>query len=240
MARDWDAAHYQQRHHYVWTFGKGVIEWLDPQPGERILDLGCGTGQLTAEIVATGASVVGIDAAPSMIEKAKAQFPAIDFRLADARTFSLNELFDAVFSNAALHWVQPADAAIARISAALKPGGRFVAEFGGKGNIQAVLNAIHASDPSFENPWYFPAVGEYASILEAHSLEVQRANLFDRLTPLEGEDGMRDWLRMFLPALDESIAANAVSRLAATNRNDAGWFADYRRIRVFAVKRSQE
>lgn len=236
MSRDWDAAHYQSSHGYVWNFGRGVIEWLEPKPGERILDLGCGLGQLTAEIATSGAYVEGLDAAPSMIAEARRQFPAIDFRVADACEFQTAEPFDAVFSNAVLHWVKPPQAAVARIAAALKSGGRFVAEFGGRGNIQKIVDAVTRANPTWTNPWFYPSIAEYSAILEANSLEVQRATLFDRPTPLAGDGGMLDWLKMFVPTLTPPQAERSVDILSATNRTSTGWVADYRRIRVVAVK----
>ncbi|MGD1906384.1 MAG: class I SAM-dependent methyltransferase [Leptolyngbyaceae cyanobacterium] len=250
MENTWDTDLYRQ-HSFVWQLGQGVIELLDPQPGERILDLGCGTGQLTAEIAAKGAVVTGIDADAAMVAQAQQHYPEIDFSVADARTFTLPEPIDAVFSNATLHWVNEAEAAISQIWATLKPGGRFAAEFGGKGNMAQVLAALASArtalgyGPSTAIPWYFPSVGEYATLLEKQGFEVQLARLFDRPTPLTGESGMVDWLQMFAgrfladipieahPDLLKAIEAKLRSRLY----QDKQWIADYRRIRVLAVKR---
>lgn len=236
--REWDAQHYQTRHNYVTELGRGVFDWLAPAPGERILDLGCGTGKLTADIAAAGASVLGIDSSAEMIEQARRNFPHIEFQCADARTFTSPDPFDAVFSNAVLHWVKPPSGAVARIAACLKPGGRFVAEFGGTRNVDAIVRAVRAADPSWTNPWFYPTIGEYGAILEAHGFELHQAILFDRPTPLTGEDGMLDWLRMFVPSLNEQAARRAVEILAPSNRTTAGWVADYRRIRVHAVRRA--
>ncbi len=140
-----------------------------------------------------------------MIEQAQQNYPDLQFEVADARTFQLNEPVDAVFSNATLHWVKEPDAVIKCVYQALKPGGHFVAEFGGKGNIQAIVQAMITTleslgdtNPQSLNPWYFPSMGDYATRLENHGFEVSYAVLFDRPTPLEGgEAGMANWLRMF-------------------------------------------
>ena len=235
---------YEARHSFVWKMAGSLIDLLQPAPGELIVDLGCGAGQLTAEIAGRGARVMGIDSAPSMVAQARANYPTLSFRLADATSFNLPEKADAVFSNAVLHWVLDANAAAERIAAALKPGGRFVAELGGKGNIRAILAAVEAVIGPAENPWYFPGVAEYSAILEAQGLETVSAELFDRPTPLEGERGMENWLEMFGEKL---LAATPRRDLAATRRGiadvlrpvlhkDGGWYADYRRLRIVAIR----
>src|SRR5262249_12224499 len=142
------------------------VDQLAPQPGERILDVGCGTGHLTAQIAQSGASVVGLDNSPEMLTAARAAYPGLEFVQADARQFTFAEPFDAVFSNAALHWVREPQRVIRCIREALKPGGRFVAELGGKGNVQTIAHALRAAAeqlglPLAESPWYFPGVAEY-------------------------------------------------------------------------------
>jgi len=151
-----------------------LLELLGPGKGERILDLGCGTGQLTADIAATGVQVVGLDSSPEMLGQARQNYPHLKFVLADATSFRFDEPFDAVFSNAALHWVKNADAAVGSIAAALRPDGRFVAEFGGKGNIASIMGALDAvfgAAAGERCPWWFPGIGEYAPLLEHHGLE---------------------------------------------------------------------
>jgi SAM-dependent methyltransferase len=240
----WDPQDYQQRYSYVFQYGEALLDVLAPQAGERVLDLGCGAGQLTAAIARTGAAAFGIDASPEMIAQARANFPALDFRIGDATNFSVNEPLDAVFSNAALHWVKNAGAVAASVSRALKPAGRFVVELGGRGNIQSVVNAIHEVLGPVDLPWFFPSIGEYASELEIHGLEVRRAELFARPTRVEGDDGMEHWLLVF----GESIAAGrpdsrqkeiwsaVAQRLRPQCYRDGGWTLDYRRLRVVAVK----
>jgi trans-aconitate methyltransferase len=223
-----------------------LLELLGPGKGERILDLGCGTGQLTADIAATAAQVVGLDSSPEMLGQARQNYPHLKFVLADATSFRFDEPFDAVFSNAALHWVKNAEAAVECIAAALRPGGRFVAEFGGKGNIASIMGALDAvfgAAVEERCPWWFPGIGEYASLLERHGLEVGQASLFDRPTPIEGEHGMEDWIEMFcgsyLRDLSADRAKEKVREVAEYLRpklyREGIWMLDYRRLRVVAV-----
>lgn len=240
----WDPQEYQERHAYVFQYGEALLDVLVPQAGERILDLGCGAGQLTAAIARTGAVALGLDASPEMIAQARANFPALDFRIGDAANFSLSEPLDAVFSNAALHWVKNAGSAAACVSRALKPAGRFVAELGGRGNIQSIVNVIREVLGPVELPWFFPSIGEYASLLEPHGLEVRRAELFDRPTRVEGEDAMEHWLAVFgasivagLPdARQKEIWTAVAQKLRPQCYRDGGWVLDYRRLRVVAIK----
>ncbi len=243
----WDAARYQDKHSFVWRFGANLLELLDPRRGERILDVGCGTGQLTAEIARYGAQVVGLDNSAEMLADARKNFPELSFVLSDASQFDFPESFDAVFSNAALHWAKNAEGAAASIARALRPGGRFVAEFGGKGNIatvQAALRAVLGSSADEQSPWYYPSIGDYSAILERHGLEVRNASLFDRPTPLDGEDGMDHWLRMFgqtyLRQFPPDRASDIVHRLVHELRTalyrDRVWTVDYRRLRLVAIR----
>ncbi len=246
----WDPALYDSKHSFVWKYGLELIELLAPQPGERILDLGCGTGHLTQELARAGAAVTGLDVSEAMIEQARKNYPEIEFVPGDAADFAFAEPFDAVFSNAALHWVKRAEDVVVCVARALKPGGRFAAEFGGKGNIQAIhsalLGALEDLDSAKKtdwNPWYYPSVGEYATLLERHGLAVRHAVLFDRPTPLEeGERGLRLWLEMFAgdlldtlsPETREQAIASVERQLRPSRFRDGSWLADYARIRVLA------
>src|SRR5688572_27496888 len=140
--QDWDPDLYQSAHAFVWQRAADLIDILAPLPGERVLDLGCGTGQLTAQIADRGSRVLGIDRSPDMIAQARRNLPGLSFDVGDATSFTTDEPFDAVFSNATLHWVRPPEAAVERIRAALKPGGRLVAEFGGSGNVARICDAL--------------------------------------------------------------------------------------------------
>jgi trans-aconitate 2-methyltransferase len=224
---------------------------LAPRPGETVLDLGCGTGRLTEEIARAGTAVIGIDASAEMIAEARRLYPQLRFEVGDARDFSIAEPVDAVFSNAVLHWVRPPDAAVRAVRKALKPGGRFVAEFGGHGNCGQLIAALVATLAEFGlgrdvlPDWYYPSVAEYASLLEREGLEPTTALLFDRPTPLEGPEGLRNWVRMFAAGAIDAVGAERreafLTRLEETARpvlfRDGGWFADYRRLRVVGVAR---
>jgi trans-aconitate methyltransferase len=246
----WNARLYEDRHSFVWKQAADLLELLAPQGGEHILDLGCGTGHLTAQIGAAGASVVGIDSSPEMVEQARKSYPGVAFELQDARTLPYAGRFDAVFSNAALHWIREAEAVADGVARALKAGGRLVAEFGGRGNIRTIHTALHRgfeaiTGKSMAPPWYFPSIGEYAALLERVGFEVTFAVLFDRPTPLEGEEGMRNWVAMFgqpfLAPLDgatrDALARDVENATRETLCKDGRWTADYRRLRIVAVKR---
>jgi trans-aconitate methyltransferase len=243
----WDAARYQDKHSFVWRYGANLLELLKAQPGERILDLGCGTGQLTAEIARAGAQVVGLDSSPDMLADARKNFPGLTFVLADAARFDFPQPFEAVLSNAVLHWVKDADGAVSSIARALVPGGRFIAEFGGHGNIrsvQAALRSVLGPMADEQSPWYYPSIGEYAPILERHGLEVQNASLFDRPTQLDGENGLDQWLRMFTqtylrlfsPQEADDIVHQLVAQLRPALYRDGVWSVDYRRLRIVASR----
>jgi trans-aconitate methyltransferase len=250
-AGKWNAGLYDAKHAFVWEKAKGAVELLAAKSGERILDLGCGTGMLTAEIAACGAHVVGVDRSAEMIDEARKKFPAIQFEVCDARALPFSDEFDAVFSNAALHWIPEAELVIQGVACALKPGGRFVAEFGGKGNVQHVVISIETALAEFgistdgANPWYYPSVAEYASLLEKHSLEVREAALFERPTKLEdGERGLELWITMFGETFLQRVPPNqrnnflrAVERAArSTLWKGDHWELDYRRLRIAAWK----
>lgn len=247
---DWDAALYDQKHAFVFEYGKGLLAVLEPQAGERILDLGCGTGHLAQTIAETGAYVVGIDSSLEMVEQARKAYPEIEFLVADARSFSFPYQFDAVFSNATLHWIPEAERVVERVSAALHPGGRFVAEFGGKGNVASIVSTlqeatVELTGVTVEAGWYYPSIGQYAPLLEKHGLAVRSAVLFDRPTKLEeGEKGLRNWIAMFCQGLLHPVPVDVrprvIERVEAILRpklfRDGNWFADYRRLRIVAYK----
>jgi very-short-patch-repair endonuclease/trans-aconitate methyltransferase len=248
-APNWQPALYDTKHAFVAKYGEALLDLLAPKRSERILDLGCGTGDLAQKIADCGATVIGLDSSLDMIAAARAKYPALQFVPGDVTNFAFDEPFDAAFSNATLHWVKPPEDAARCIAGTLRSGGRFVAEFGGAGNVAHISAALHEAHIALtgaplQHNWYFPSVGEYAPILEAHGFEVQAAWLFDRPTPLEGEDGMRNWLSMFgHPILRgaptdviDRVTATAERTLRETNYRDGQWFADYRRIRIVAIK----
>ena len=250
-AQQWNANLYDSKHKFVSGLATETVELLSPKAGERILDVGCGTGHLTQDIACCGAEVLGVDSAETMILQARQNYPNLQFAVVDATNLEFREEFDAVFSNAVLHWIKQPEKAIAGIWKALKPGGRFVAEFGGKGNInsiQTALNrAISQENTAFAemvNPNYFPSIAEYGTLLEKQGFELTFATLFDRPTPLDGEGGIVNWLKMFrnstLSAFSEDtqarILSNVEDMLRPTLYKNGTWFADYRRLRIVAVK----
>ncbi|MCI0465036.1 MAG: methyltransferase domain-containing protein [Gemmataceae bacterium] len=245
----WNATLYDDKHAFVWKHGASLLELLAAQPGERILDLGCGTGHLTSQLAAAGAEVLGIDNAPTMIDQARRLYPQLHFELADARDFTVAEPFDAVFSNAVLHWIKEPAQVVACVHRTLKPGGRFVAEFGGQGNVRALVAGLASACQAVSCPtpgdlWYFPSIGAYATLLEQQGLEVTAATLFERPTPLEGEQGMRHWVEMFASDLLRQVPsaqrAHFLRHVEDTLRpvlyRAGQWFADYRRLRVVAYR----
>ena len=251
LEKKWDPALYDQQHSFVWKYGAEMLELLRPQPGERILDIGCGTGHLTQQIALSGAEVIGLDHSAEMIEKARTAYPGLQLVQADAADFSSSQPFDAVFSNAAMHWMKRISEVTACIARALKPGGRYVVEFGGRGNLDAVHGALKRAMQEVGCPagdelkLYFPAIGEYASLLEEHGLEVTQAWLFVRPTALEeGENGLRRWLEMFTsqslarlsPQQKDDCIRRVEAALRATLFRDGTWYADYRRIRIVAKR----
>ena len=245
MTQTWSPSGYAQHAGFVPALGAGILERLDPVAGERILDLGCGDGVLTERLIASGASVVGVDLSPEMVAAARAR--GIDARVMDATRLTFDGDFDAVFSNAVLHWVQDHDAVLAGIRRALVPGGRFVAEFGGHTNIAAISVALRAvlgrHGIPYNRHWYYPTPAAYSARLEAHGFSVEFATLFPRPTPLP--TGMTGWLHTFANAAlaevphDQRAAVEdeIVELLRPSLCDEAGnWTADYVRLQVGARK----
>jgi SAM-dependent methyltransferase len=247
----WSAAGYAENARFVADLGGAVLDLLAPEPGEHILDLGCGDGALTERLVASGARVVGVDASPDMVRAAVAR--GLDARVLDGQRLDFDGQFDAVFSNAALHWMPDGAAVIAGVFRALKPGGRFVGEFGGHGNVAAIVTALNAVltarglDASRLRRWY-PTAERYAAMLAAGGFAVEQATLIPRPTHLP--TGIAGWLATFVdpflddpafaagPAIDrDALKAEAAALLAPALRTDTGeWIADYVRLRFKAIK----
>lgn len=241
----WNADQYARSASFVADMGDAVVKMLAPKPGERILDLGCGDGRLTERLAAMGADVVGVDASREMVEAARKR--GLDARVMPAESLVFENEFDAVFSNAALHWVLHPARALAGIHFALKPRGRFVAEFGGAGNVALICEALTAAmdrrGHSFQalSPWYFPSPTEYSALLRAAGFSVQKIGLHERPTPQPGDIG--DWLALFassvlsvLEAVERDAAVNEMREMLRPKLCDQNgvWTVDYVRLRLLA------
>jgi trans-aconitate methyltransferase len=243
----WNSQTYATNARFVAELGMPVVEWLNPQPGERILDLGCGDGALTIKLKALRCEVVGVDASANLIQAA--QTLGLDAQVMDGHKLEFDRPFDAVFSNAALHWMQQPEQVIAGVWRSLKPGGRFVGEFGGAGNVATIHQALMAAmrdrgyDPETLNPWYFPTTAAYQTQLEAVGFQVTQIELIPRPTPLP--TGVRGWLETFanpftqaLPEASRLPFLDAVVQSVEPTLCDASgqWTADYVRLRFAATK----
>ena len=251
-SQPWNAAAYATNAHFVPALGQAVLDLLQPRPGERILDMGCGDGALTEKLTALGAEVVGIDSSPDMIAAARER--GLDARVMDARSLAFENEFNAVFSNAALHWIKDdPDAPIAGEFHALRTGGRFVGEMGGHGCVAAITVALLATlerrgitDAASWIPWYFPTVDDYEARLRRAGFAPQTVQLLPRPTPLP--TGMRGWLETFANPFCAALAPHErdgfldeVTALLKPVLCDAQgrWTADYARLRFAALKPGQ-
>lgn len=248
----WNAALYDDKHDFVSKYGEDLVDLLSPRPGEKILDLGCGTGFLAHLISGSGALTTGIDRSEDMIEKARASYPGLDFRVGSAADFHFDDPFDAIFSNATLHWVLEKENAIDCIYRNLRPGGRLVMEMGGKGNVEEIVlttRKVLTRHGYFRNAatqvWYFPSLGEYTTLLERRGFHVRLASHYDRPTELkDAQNGITDWIRMFGNAFFKDIPVAAIDDILneiqqtvkPTHFRGGKWYAGYRRLRVVAFK----
>jgi trans-aconitate methyltransferase len=247
MSQAWSPSAYARDARFVSELATPVVELLSPRPGERILDLGCGDGVLSRKLADMGCIVIGVDSSPDMIKAAVKL--GLDARVVDGQELAFCEEFDAVFSNAALHWMTRPDDVIAGVRRALKPGGRFVGEFGGHGNIETVLRALrkalHKRGIAFNeiNPWYFPTVEEYRARLEAQSMDVCMCELIPRPTRLSTH--IVNWLKVFarrfldvIPETEHEAFLREVSTycMGELRNSDGHWILDYVRLRFAAVK----
>jgi len=245
--QSWDPEGYARNARFVSDLGAPVVELLAPQAGERILDLGCGDGALTIKLAAMGCDVVGVDSSAPQI--AAAQRLGLDARVADGERLTFDADFDAVFSNAAIHWMKPPDDVIAGVWRALRSGGRFVGEFGGHGCVETIKRALidalrrRGIDGDALNPWYFPTVEDYSARLTRRGFAIRYIALIPRPTPLPTE--INGWLetfaQTFIAVLPKNERAAFLDEVREALRpklcdGDGKWFADYVRIRFAADK----
>lgn len=247
----WDADKYTSDFSFVHHYGNDVMELITASKGSSVLDLGCGNGALSKTLQEKGYTVKGIDASRELLEIAKKNYPEIEFMHSDAANFSLQEPVDVVFSNAVLHWIdkerQPD--LLQCVYQALNKEGQFIMEFGGYGNNQFIhesLAQIFAEHHySYKMPFYFPTISEYTTLLENTGFSVRFAALFDRMTELKGEQGLKDWINMFLKTPlsliedegeREAIINEAAENLRGRLYRSGKWYADYVRIRIKAIK----
>mgnify|MGYP000026500768 CR=1 FL=1 len=251
----WNTQLYQDKHSFVYDYGEDLIKLLEAKPDDRILDLGCGSGQLTFKISELAKEVIGLDQSPEMISEARNKFSHIDFQVGDATNFTFYKKFDCIFSNAALHWVKNYKGAIKCMYENLKPNGKVVLEFGGKGNVQTIVGQLRNSlakrgytTQSKLEIWYFPSIGEYSTELENHGFRVLLAQHFDRLTELADEkSGIKDWISMFAESFFHGVSVEDKEEIKAEVQEsvkdkcliNGKWFADYKRIRIVAVKEGE-
>ena len=254
MNQEWRPEEYTNSFSFVYQYGEDILSLVDLPRGAFCLDLGCGNGALTQKLAERGYRVLGIDGSPAMVAKAKADYPALDFRQGDARTFSLEEGADCIFSNAVFHWIDEADQpALARnLYRNLKPGGQLVCEFGGKGNTGAILSELgrqlEEQGIRYRHGFYFPSLGRHAALLEEAGFAVGAAWLFRRPTPLSGgEEGLRRWVQMFAggqlgtlpPQNQERVLAGLEEALRPRlwDEQKHCWVADYVRLRLQAERK---
>lgn len=250
LAHKWDADFYNDKHSFVYGYGAALVELLNPQYGEHILDLGCGSGELTNDIREYSPNVVGMDSSIDMIEKARQLFPLCNFEIGNASDFTFANQFDAIFSNAVLHWVTDYKGAIKSMYRNLKTGGRIVLEFGGKNNVQQIVDGLRKSllnkgyiEQAELNLWYFPSIGEYTTELEKAGFTVSLAQWYSRPTELADENnGIKDWLLMFCKPFLKGVIEKDINSILNEVQDSLKdklfinnkWFADYKRIRIVA------
>ena len=243
----WNPESYAKNARFVSDLGEPLLRLLDPQPSETILDLGCGDGALTEKIISVGCTVYGCDSSLAQIRAARER--GVKSFVMDGQRFALKRCVDAVFTNAALHWMKDAEKVVQGVASTLKPGGRFVGEFGGEGNVETIRQALHAQlskhgiDPWSVDPWYYATPPDYTQILNRYGFTVTYIELIPRPTKLPGD--IRDWLEVFAQPFTKSVAESERAKFLSEVRRklqptlhtpEGSWYADYVRLRFKAVR----
>jgi len=243
----WNPESYAKKARFVSDLGEPLLQLLDPKPGELILDLGCGDGALTEKIAGYGCKVIGVDSSFPQLKAAKNR--GLNVAVMDGHQLCLRRRFDAVFSNAALHWMKQPETVVAGVANSLKPAGRFIGEFGGSGNVERIRSALHAGlrrhaiDPKRTDPWYYPSPEEYSELLSKAGFIIAYIELIPRPTKLPGD--ILGWLEIFAQPFTQAVPEperasflqEVRNELATCLRDGAGnWFADYVRLRFKATK----
>ena len=248
----WDTKLYNEKYSFVYDYGKSLIKLLDPKKNDRILDLGCGSGQLTFKINELSKETIGIDNSVEMITDAKLRFGMIDFQVLNAEDFKFDKKFDSIFSNATLHWILNYKNVIKCMYENLKLNGKVVLEFGGKGNVKIIIDQLRRSlkkrgyiNQSKLELWYFPSIKEYSAELESVGFRVILAEYFDRPTELSNEkSGIIDWISMFAKRFFKDVNFKDIEEIKREVQKNikekcfinGKWFADYKRVRFIAIK----
>ena len=244
----WNAENYRDNFSFVYEYGEELTGMFTLGRGSRIADVGCGSGALTRKLCDMGYEVIGIDSSAEMLSLAKSTAPAASFMLADAAKFSLEKSADGIFSNAVFHWIDDLSALAKNLAANLRAGGELVCEFGGKGCAEAVHSALEnifaERGLSYRRTFNFQSIGSFAPVLEGAGLTPVFCSLFPRPTRQKGEDGLKNWIDMFLKTpfagMEESqkaqIIAEAENRLRQKLCRGGIWYVDYVRLRLRAEK----
>lgn len=245
----WNAQLYDKNHDFVSQYGKALLELVNAGAGQKIWDLGCGTGILSGRLARNAAHVIGSDLSPDMIETAKSNYPHIDFLILDATEAVFENEFDTVFSNAVFHWISDQEKLLNAIYRALKSGGKLIVEMGANGNIaqieQAFSQSMNLHGRAYQSGFFFPSVEEYTQLLQIAGFHIDFIQDFDRPTPFsDGQNGMKNWMIQFFaddlaPLLEEERAAildETEKSLFPILWKSKEWIGDYRRLRFSATK----
>lgn len=244
---EWNSTLYNDKHDFVAEYGKGLLEYIPDNKEQTILDLGCGTGILTAQLNHFGSRVVGVDGSQSMIDKAKEQFPYMEFRVCDALNLPFEQEWDIVFSNAVFHWIDDHNSLLSNIYNALKPKGLLICEFGAAGNIATIEKAFKEACKELGYPYQskfrFPTAEDFSQSLNHNGFIIDKIYEYDRATTLEdAEQGLANWMTQFYAAelseMPDNIQDAAIQKVENLTRdtlwNGTEWVADYRRLRAIA------